>query len=236
MSNLENTHIIITGASRGLGRALAELLHKEGARVSLFARNSNDLSALAQSLGERVAIHAGDVSNASDIEAALRTFRAAHGPVDVLINNAGFGSYKPFHECDIEELVRQIDVNVSGLVRWSHAVAGEMIARRSGTMVHVASDLARKPLANMAVYTATKHAVAGFSQSLARELRHHGVRSVLFNPGIINTHFGGNAPRPVAEDWQLDPTDAARAVQFLISQPPGVLIDELAIHPLGQDF
>ncbi|MDX2176633.1 MAG: SDR family NAD(P)-dependent oxidoreductase [Candidatus Sumerlaeia bacterium] len=229
-------HVVITGASRGLGRALAEVFHAEGCRVSLFARSRAELDALAGELGARVCVHAGDIASRAEIDAALARFRAAHGPVDVLVNNAGIGAYKPFLECTAEELAAQVAVNVGGLVQFTHAVAGEMAARRSGMVVNIASDLARKPLAKMAVYTGTKHAVAGFSTSLARELKEFGVKVVLVNPGIINTHFGGGQPRAEAEGWQLDPAELARLVAHLAALPPNMLVDEVTVHPMGQDF
>ena len=231
-----NSHVVITGASRGLGRALAEAFHRAGARVSLFARAQAELDSLAGELKDRVAVFAGDVSRREHIDTALAHFRRAHGPVDLVINNAGIGAYKAFVECSPEELSAQIAVNVDGLVQMTHAVAPEMVARRSGIIMNIASDLARKPLAKMAVYTATKHAVAGFSTSLARELKEFGVKVMLVNPGIINTHFGGGAPRTVAEPWQMDAREVADLMVQLAQLPANLLVDEVTLHPLGQDF
>lgn len=231
-----NAHVVITGASRGLGRALAESFHRAGARVSLLARAQPELDALAAELKDRVSVYAGDVSRREHIDAALAHFRRAHGPVDLLINNAGIGAYKPFAECTSEEISSQIAVNVDGLVQMTHGVVGEMVERRSGIIMNIASDLARKPLAKMAVYTATKHAVAGFSSSLARELKEFNVKVMLVNPGIINTHFGGGAPRAVTEHWQMEPREVADLMVHLAQLPANLLVDEVTLHPLGQDF
>lgn len=215
---------------------MAVAFHSAGCRVSLFARSAAELEQLTLQLGSSAAFYAGDLTERNVIDAALAHFRHLHGPVDILINNAGVGAYKPFLECTPEELTAQIAVNVEGLVQMTHAVAGEMTARRSGTIVNIASDLARKPLAKMAVYCGTKHAVAGFSTSLARELKEFGVKVMLLNPGIINTHFGGGSPKDVTEGWQIDPGEMSELVVYLTRLPPRLLVDELTLHPMEQDF
>jgi len=229
-------HVVVTGASRGLGRAVAQVFHQRGDRVSLFARSRTELEALAGELAERVSWFAGDISRRGEIDGAMAHFEAANGPVDILVNNAGVGAYKAFLECTAEELSLQVAVNVEGLVQVTHAVAPGMVKRGAGIIFNIASDLARKPLPKMAVYTGTKHAVAGFSTSLARELKEHGVKVVLVNPGIINTHFGGNVPREATESWQLDPRELAELLASLAEQPRNLLVDEITIHPMGQDF
>ena len=229
-------HVLITGASRGLGAAIAKAFHQRGARVSLFARSQSELDTLAARLGSCAAVYAGDITQRPHLEAALSTFEQIHGPVDVLVNNAGVGAYKPFLDSTPEELTQQIEVNVTGLVHTTHVVAAGMVRRGRGIIFNLASDLARKPLANMAVYAATKHAVAGFSASLTRELKSHGVKVMLINPGIINTHFAGNTPRSQAESWQIDPLELGNLLASLTLLPPNLLVDEFTVHPMGQDF
>lgn len=236
MIDLTEKHVLVTGASRGLGRACVEHFHAQGARVSMLSRSAEELTAAAAQLGSRVAHFAGDIRAAADRAAAVEHFERVHGPVDVLINNAGVGAYRAFLDCSEEELTEQIATNFTGLVMLTHHVAKSMQARRHGTIVNVASDLARKPLAKMAVYAATKHALAGFSQSLTREMKEHGVRVLLLNPGIINTHFGGQTPRGSAEAWQIDAPALAEVIAFMVTRPAGMLLDEVTVHPAGQDF
>jgi short-subunit dehydrogenase len=233
---LRDKHVVITGASRGLGRALARSFHARGARVSLFARASTEVEALRQELGERCAAHAGDIRRAADRAAALAHFRSRHGPIDALVNNAGVGAYEPFLTNTAEAIEDTIATNFTALVLLTHAVAAEMVERRRGHLVHVASDLGRRPLANMAVYTATKHAVVGFSQSLARELRTHGVKSTVVNPGIIDTAFGGNVEGSRAGPGALASAELAALIVDAVAMPPHLLVDELSVHALGQDF
>lgn len=229
-------HVLITGASRGLGRALARAFHGRGAKVSLFSRSAAENDKVRDELGSRAVAFSGTIANDDQRAEALRTFRKAHGPVDVLINNAGIGAYEPFLT-NTRPLIREtIETNFLALALLTHEIAEEMVPRRSGHIVNIASDLGRKPLANMAVYTATKHAVVGFSQSLARELRTHGIKSTVLTPGIIDTYFAGNTEGERAGPGALDPVGLAQLVVALVDTAPGLLIDELSVHALGQDF
>ena len=172
----KNRHVLITGASRGLGRALARAYHRRGARVSLFARTAPDVEALASELGERCTTFTGDVRSAKDHEAALTKFRKAHGPVDVLINNAGIGAWKPLVEWRPQEVIDCVNLNLLAPMLLAQAVLPGMVARRGGIIVNIASDLARRPLANMAPYVASKFGLLGFSGSLLREAKAHGIK------------------------------------------------------------
>ncbi len=233
---LTNAHVFITGASRGLGLCIAQAFHAKGARVSLVARNEEELEGVAATLGNGAVACPADLTVKADRERALAAARAAHGPIDVLVNNAGVGAYKGMLDCSEEELVRTIDVNFTALVLLTRSVVGEMVERKKGHIINIASDLGRKPLAKMAVYAASKHAVVGFSQSVAREFREDGVKSTVITPGMINTYFGGGKPNEKAGAWQLRPEEIADTLVYIASQPANVLIDELSIHPLGQDF
>lgn len=229
-------HVLITGAGRGVGRQTARLFHAQGDRVSLIARRAADLEAVAAELGSRVAYQAVDITDPAAVAEALRALTAAHGPVDVLVNNAGVGAYKGFLEHSGDEIRRMIDTNFTGLVLLTHAVVETMLPRRQGTLIHVASDLARRPLANMAVYTATKHAVAGFSQSLSRELRTHNIKSTLVNPGLIDTDFHGGGEGDMAGDGALSAREVADLILYVANRPDRVLVDEVSLHKMGQDF
>lgn len=227
---------MITGATRGVGRQTARLFHAHGDKVSLLARSAADLDALRRELGSRVASEVADLTDSPSLPRALRSLEAKHGPVDVLVNNAGVGAYKPFAEHSPAEIAQMIATNFTGLVQLTHAVVASMLPRRQGILIHVASDLARRPLGNMAVYTATKHALAGFSQSLARELRTEGIKSILVNPGLIDTAFHGGSEGDLAGDGALAAREVADAIFYVANTPGRVLIDELSLHKMGQDF
>src|SRR5690606_13942336 len=134
-----------------------------------------------------------------------------------------------------EDIEQTIAVNLTGLVLLTHRVLPGMIKQKRGHIIHVASDLGRRPLANMAVYTATKHAVIGFSQSLARELMPHRIRSSIVSPGLIDSTFGGRSKGGVPADKALSCEDVAQLVHFVAMSPEHILVDELSFRSTGQD-
>lgn len=232
---MQNKVVIVTGASRGLGRHLALQLADAGARVIACARDESQLAALA---AQHPAIQACplDLGSLSQIRPTIARLERDYGQIDVLINNAGCGLYKDFHEQTPAEIHQQIQVNFVALVELCHAVLGGMRSRRQGHILNIASDLARRPLAKMAVYSAAKHAVAGFSQSLLREVKSDGIKVSLINPGIMDTFFGGGQEGSRDESWALRPEVVAKILLDLLRQPGNTLIDELSLHPLQQDF
>jgi short-subunit dehydrogenase len=170
---------------------------------------------------------------------------AAAGGVDVLVNNAGIGRYAPLAEHSEAELLQTVQVNLAAPMQLCLALLPALRdsarAGRRPHIVNIGSDLARRPLAHMAAYVATKHALAGFSHSLLRELKGEGIKVSLVNPGIIDTAFGGatEGSKPTAgdQDWALHPAALAALVLQLVAQPGNVVVDELTVHPLGQgDF
>lgn len=237
--SLKGSIALITGASRGLGRAIALKLAGEGVKVAVCARNGAELDELVSSIEELGGIAMRgivDVSNPESIETFLGTIRRQWGCVDILINNAGLGWYKPFEEHSLEEIDKVIDVNLKGVIYGMRAVLPDMTARERGQIINIASDLSRRPLANMGVYVAAKHAVLGFSASMARELKSKGVKVMCLNPGIIDTHFGDSTPGTREETWALPPEHVSDVVLGMLKQPKYLLMDEVTVHPMHQDF
>lgn len=224
---------LITGASRGLGAALAEAFAARGHRVLACARDAAALDALATRTPGIVPCPI-DLADLSALPARIEALLAAHRQIDGLINNAGIGAYRPFLDHDADALRAVIDVNLTAPMLLCRAVLPGMIDRRRGHIVNIASDLARRPLANMAAYVASKHGLAGFSHSLLREARRHGVRVSLVNPGIIDTGFGGAEPGSRDPTGALSPASLANLVLQMVEQPWSVVVDEISVHPLGQ--
>lgn len=223
----------ITGASRGLGLALAEACAAAGMRLALISRSP--LDDLAARLPTDV-LHAPiDVRNAEAVEAFARRIVERFGQLDVVVNNAGVGWYKPFEKHSIAEIGLMVDINLKGAMFVAHAALPHLIQSR-GQLVNIASDLARRPLANMAAYVATKHGLHGFSASLLREVKQHGVRVSTICPGIIDTSFGDTAANSRDPQWALRPEALAAVIMSALQQPETVVLDEIAVHPLGQDF
>jgi short-subunit dehydrogenase len=231
---------IITGASRGLGKAIAGKFAERGLNVMLASRSESDLRSVTEGLssqhGERVAYAQTDLSSPESIHAMIRSARGKFGTVDVLVNNAGIGTYKPLIEWSDQEILDTVNVNLTGLMLASRAVLPQMIAERRGLIINIASDLSRRFLANMAPYVATKFAVLGFSGSLLREVKQFGIKVCTVMPGIIDTNFNSSKEGTREETWALPVSRMAEVIASLLDQPEHLVMDEIVVHPLQQDF
>ena len=226
---------IVTGASRGLGRHLALLLAERGHDVLACARDLPRLQALAQQgAAGRITPCQLDLADSATLGSRLAEAVLAMPHVSGVINNAGIGWYKPFADHTQAELMATVQVNLMAVMQVCHVLVPRLVAQGRGHIVNIGSDLARRPLANMAAYVATKHGLAGFSHSLLREVKQHGVKVSLVNPGIIDTDFGGASEGSRDAAWSLRPAHLAQLVLQLIEQPGNLLVDELTVHPLGQ--
>jgi short-subunit dehydrogenase len=228
---------LITGASRGLGRQLARQLADRGHQVIACARDRSRIEALAADLPPGLIVPLQlDLADGAQIRPSVTAALDRVDRLDGVINNAGFGSYKPLLEHSESDLLAIIQVNLSAVIQICHAVLPRLIAQGHGHIVNIGSDLGRRPLANMAAYVAAKHGLAGFSHSLLREVKPAGIKVSLVNPGIIDTDFGGGTEGTREPSWSLRPADLARLIIQVIDQPGSTLVDELSVHPLGQDF
>jgi len=228
---------LITGASRGLGSHLTRQLAERGHRVIACARDHARLAALAADFAPGLVQPLElDLSDGSQVRPRIAAALEQVDGLDGVINNAGFGFYKPFLEHTESELQAIIQVNLTAAMQVCHAVLPRLIAQGYGHIVNVGSDLGRRPLANMAAYVASKHGLTGFSHSLLREVKGAGIKVSLINPGIIDTDFGGGTEGTRDPAGSLQPADLARLILQVIEQPGSILVDELSVHPLGQDF
>lgn len=189
MTTIAGSTAVVTGASRGIGRAAAEELHRRGASVGLVARSAADLEALAGHLGGRAAVAVADVADREAVTAAFEQLSAELGPPDILVNNAGMGAYASVLEESAETYERLMRLNYLGTVYATLAALETMVARRRGHIVNVASIAGRLGAPFEAAYSASKFAVVGLSESLAAEVRPFGVSVSLVNPGPVDTNF-----------------------------------------------
>lgn len=233
-------NVLVTGASRGLGAALGRELLGQGHRVVLTSRNESELAqavnALRPTHGERVNWIAADLSSPAAALALVAQVEQRFGTLDGLINNAGIGAWKPLVEWSPQEVIDCVNLNLLAPMLLAQAVLPGMVARRRGMIVNIASDLARRPLANMTPYVASKFGLLGFSGSLLREAKAHGIKVSAVLPGIIDTAFNGAREGSKEERWALRAQALAAQVVALFGLPENVVIDELTIHPLHQDF
>lgn len=234
-SELNDRIAVVTGASSGIGAAIARTLSAAGATVVLVARREHELMQLAGELpGDSLTIPC-DVSVEHDAAEIARLTLAAFGRIDILINNAGVGSFAPVVDTTLDDWRRMLDVNVTGSFLCARAVLPAMIERGSGTIVNVCSDVSRRVFAGGAAYCASKHAQYAFSLALGAEMRPRGITVGAVLPGMVQTAFaGGDAD--ATDSWSLRPQDVADAVHYMVTRPAHSVIDELTVHPVRQDY
>ncbi len=227
---------IITGASSGLGRSTAALLAAAGAHTVLVARRAEPLQQLAQSLEHSIAIpgDAADPATAQQAcEAAIRNF----GRIDILINNAGIGNYKPFTETTLEDFDTMMHSNLRSGFVFSHAVLPTFVQQRSGNIVFVSSVAGLAGVANESIYCASKFAQVGLGQALAEELHPYGIKVTVLCPGGIKTDFAvghGRTEQSVQQSTMMNPDDAAASILFAVSQPTNVRITQMTVRHMGK--
>jgi uncharacterized protein len=184
---------LITGASSGIGAAFAEALAAAGLDLILVARSEDKLRALAKQLAEvharRVEVVTADLSLAGSAAKVHAAAQALGMPVDLLINNAGFGTVGAFHKLDAERERQEVMLNAAAVVDMAHAFLPDMLEHESGAIINVASMAAFQPIPYMSVYAGTKAFVLSFSQSLRGELRNKGVKVLAVCPGPVDTPF-----------------------------------------------
>jgi len=233
--------MIVTGASSGIGRAVARQFAAEGLKLVLVARSAAKLAALAEELGgDAVAIPA-DLTRAEDVDAMVAAAEARFGPIDILFANAGSYVAGDVAEGDADEWDRVIAVNVNGVFRCVRAVLPGMIARRSGDIVVTSSISGHQAIHWEPVYSATKHAVQSFVHGLRRQVAPHNVRIGSLAPGmVINELWGIDDPaeieRRVAAHSGLRSEDVADALHFMLTRPPNATVRDLVLLPQNQDL
>jgi len=211
---------LVTGASSGIGRAVAEELHRRGFSVVAAARRLDSLDGLA--CAARVEL---DVTSDSSVRDAV----AAAGPIEILVNNAGIGAGGPAEHVPLEETVRQMDTNFFGVVRLTRAVLPQMRRRGSGTIVNISSMSAKIPWLFAGSYAASKAAVDSYSEALRFEVATFGIGVLLVAPGKVATDFGARFQIHGAQDDGYEPLSAAWGRQFTLPAPgPGLVADAVA--------
>lgn len=192
-NRLQGKNLIITGASGGIGAEMARLAAKQGANLVLLARSMNRLQSLKteleQSYRVSIIVKSLDVANTEAIREVFTEVLAEINHVDILVNNAGFGVFRHAHETDLDEIKAMFDVNVIGLMACTSLVLPSMRKRGSGHIINIASQAGKIATPKSSVYSATKHAVLGYTNSLRLELREVGIFVTAVNPGPIATNF-----------------------------------------------
>lgn len=227
---------LVTGGTSGIGRAVAEGLAREGARVAVVARTRKTLDAVSASIGG-LGIPC-DVASAKSVAAMAARFQAwAGGPPDILVAAAGVFSLDPIERTSDEDLARNLDVNLKGSVLTVRAFLAGMKARGSGTIVQVSSVAGRKAFAENGAYSASKFGVRGFHEVLLEELRGSGVRATLIEPSAVDTPIWDGIdlaahPGLPGRDAMLRPSAVAECVVFVAGRDPRVQIPVLPVEAI----
>ncbi len=244
---LNNTTVLITGASSGIGRECAYVFAEAGARLILMARRVERIEAIAVGLrdlyGAEVLCIGCDVRNSSSVFAAIDTLPDAWSSVQVLINNAGLSrGLDKIHEGHLDDWEEMIDTNIKGLLYVSRAVLPGMVQRNSGTVINVASIAGREVYPKGNVYCATKHAARALSEGMRIDVNGTGVRVCNIDPGLVQTEFSevrfrGDTDRAekVYEGYTpLHGRDIAEAALYCATRPLHVVIADMLVLPVAQ--
>ncbi|HLZ12108.1 MAG TPA: SDR family NAD(P)-dependent oxidoreductase [Candidatus Acidoferrum sp.] len=223
---------LVTGGSRGIGRAIALKLASLGSHVAICGRDEAKLAetkAEILAFGVRAIAVRADVTEASDVTKLVENVEAEWEPVSLLVNNAGMGLFGPVHEKTEAEWDRLMDTNVKSVFLVSRAVIPGMLRRGGGDIVNISSLAGKSVFAGGGVYCASKWAVQGLSGCMAEELREHGIRVSTVCPGSVATEFAGRGPKDAAK--VLKPEDVAHAVAMMATQGPQSFVSEVNVRP-----
>jgi NAD(P)-dependent dehydrogenase (short-subunit alcohol dehydrogenase family) len=227
---------IVTGSTKGIGRAVAEALLGEGINVCVSARRIEEIERAVGELesaasGEgRVTGAVCDVRDYDEVKALFEHARAEFGGTDVLVNNAGIGLFQTVEETAPEDFRAVLETNLFGVYYCCHEAIPEMRRRGGGYIINISSLAGANPHPRMAAYNASKFALNGFSEALMQEVRHDHIKVSYIMPGSVNTHFGGDEPDE-GKSWQLQPPDVARVVLDLLQHDERSLPSRVEIRP-----
>lgn len=229
---LHNKVAVITGASRGIGKSIAEHYASEGAKLVISARNPESLGAVRDQLkagGANVISVVADVSNEKDVATLMKAAIEAFGRIDILVNNAGFGIFKPVIEMGTDEFDSLFNVNMRGTFIATREALPHMIEMKDGVIINIASLAGKNAVENGAAYAATKWAMLGFAKSLMLEVRKHNIRVITICPGSVDTEFGSR--RHPNREKILKPADVAEAAVLAASLPGTAMMSEIDLRP-----
>ena len=229
---LQDKVAIVTGASRGIGRAIAELFVAEGARVVGVARSAGALQELKAALDERspgaFVPEVADVPSAADARRVTEAALARFGRIDILVNNAGVGHFAPVAELSEAAWDEMMAVNLKGPFLWTQAVLPHMMERRDGHIIMISSVAGTTTFVNGAGYCASKWGLMALADTLRQEVRPYELRVTAVCPGSVQTGFGGTPPR----DYSLRPEDVAHTVLEVAAAPKRVIYGTVIMRPL----
>jgi NAD(P)-dependent dehydrogenase (short-subunit alcohol dehydrogenase family) len=235
MDSLNGKFAIVTGGTRGIGRAIAERLLRDGAAVAICGR---DAERVTRAVGEmkvlgRIFGAPADVSNVESTRIFFHAVEREFGALDILVNNAGQGLFKKVGEMTPEEWHRNLDLNLSGAFYCAREAVARFKQRGGGFIVNISSLAGRNAFSGGAAYNASKFGLNGFTEALMLDHRYDNVRVSSIMPGSVDTEFSGipGKPRPEDTSWMIAPEDIAEAVSMVLRMPARTMVSRVEIRP-----
>jgi NAD(P)-dependent dehydrogenase (short-subunit alcohol dehydrogenase family) len=228
---LENKNAIVTGASRGIGRAIAQALLREGASVAICGRAQAGVDEAVGALrsgGSKIIGAAVDVSDSDAVSNFFHLVDEKLGGIDILVNNAGIGIFRSVSELSFEDWRQTLDTNLSGVFYCCHEAVPRLRHRGGGAIINVSSLAGRNAFAGGAAYNASKFGLNGFSEALMLDHRHDKIRVTYVMPGSVDTEFGG---RGSTASWKMAPEDVADVVLMVLRMPERTTISRVEMRP-----
>ncbi len=233
MQSLKNKTALVTGAGKGIGKAIAIALANEGVQVGLIARTEKDIAEVAktiEALGVKAAFATADVSRREEVEAAVQTISGQLGNIDILINNAGTGTFAKFLDLEPEVWEQQVKVNLFGTYYTIRAVLPQMIERKQGDIVNISSTAGKSGAAVTSAYSASKFGVFGLSESLMQEVRKHNIRVTAMAPSTIVTDLAKGANLITGDPERvMHPEDFAELIIAQLKLHPRIFVKEASV-------
>ena len=235
MNDIAGKSAVVTGATRGIGLAIAMALLERGGRIFVCARSSSDVeqtvASLGSSYGDRLHGVACDVSNYDSVRSLFRAVKETFGTLDILINNAGVGSRSYVEQMSVEEWNATIGTNLSGVFHCCREALPLIKANGGGYIINIGSLAGKHASAGSAAYCASKFALVGFSESLMQEVRFDHIRVSHVMPGSVNTSFGRGGGQDSTKTWKLLPEDVATTVVHLLEMDARALPSQIELRP-----
>jgi 3-oxoacyl-[acyl-carrier protein] reductase len=244
-SSIENKVAIVTGGTRGIGRAIASRLLADGARVAICGIRQKSVDDALDFLAppdhpttrDRVLGMAADISKLEDVRRFVSAVTGQFGAIDILINNAGVGLFRSVADLTPEEWQRMIGVNLTGAYYCCHEILPIFIQRGGGDVVNISSLAGKNAFAGGAGYNASKFGLNGFAEALMQDHRNAGVRVTTIMPGSVDTEFGGSSGTgsssraPGSNAWKIAPDDIAEIVVNVLRMPRRTTISQIEVRP-----
>ncbi len=233
MKQLAGKVAIVTGAGRGIGKAISLILSRSGCRVVLASRNESRLKSIWEEIcsqGGEALVVPTDLSRDADMERLVERTLQEWGSIDYLVNNAGWGKKAPVVKAKVEDWDRTFQVNLRAPMILSQLVLPTLIAKGEGAIINIGSISGKMGQANSAAYSASKFGLIGFTQSLYEEVREHGIKVTVILPGFVDTELIPPTNK-LDRSKMISPEDVAQAVLFVLTSPPTSCPVELTMRP-----